>query len=40
MSPRMGPILSMVGFEVVKRNWGWFLALRNCADYPGHDRTG
>jgi uncharacterized membrane protein HdeD (DUF308 family) len=27
MSPRMGPILSMVGFDVVQRNWGWFLAL-------------
>ena len=27
MSPRTGPILSLVGFDVVKRNWGWFLAL-------------
>jgi uncharacterized membrane protein HdeD (DUF308 family) len=23
----MGPILSAVGFDVVQRNWGWFLAL-------------
>ena len=27
MSPRVGRILSMVGFDVVQRNWGWFLAL-------------
>jgi uncharacterized membrane protein HdeD (DUF308 family) len=27
MSPRMGPILTHVGFETVQRNWGWFLAL-------------
>lgn len=27
MSPRVGPILSMVGLDVVRRNWGWFLAL-------------
>ena len=27
MSPRMGPIISLVGFDVVQRNWGWFLAL-------------
>ena len=27
MSPRTGPILSMVGLDVVQRNWGWFLAL-------------
>jgi len=27
MSPRMGQILSKVGFDVVQRNWGWFLAL-------------
>lgn len=27
MSPRMGQILSSVGFDVVRRNWGWFLAL-------------
>jgi len=27
MSPRVGPILSMVGLDVVQRNWGWFLAL-------------
>ena len=27
MSPRAGRILSMVGFDVVQRNWGWFLAL-------------
>ncbi len=27
MSPRTGPILSMIGFDVVQRNWGWFLAL-------------
>jgi uncharacterized membrane protein HdeD (DUF308 family) len=27
MSPRTGRILSMVGFDIVQRNWGWFLAL-------------
>jgi uncharacterized membrane protein HdeD (DUF308 family) len=27
MSPRTGPVLSLVGFDVVQRNWGWFLAL-------------
>lgn len=27
MSPRTGSILSAVGFDVVQRNWGWFLAL-------------
>jgi len=27
MSPRAGRILSVVGLEVVQRNWGWFLAL-------------
>ena len=27
MSPRTGSIVSMVGFDVVHRNWGWFLAL-------------
>ena len=27
MSPRAGHVLSMVGFDVVQRNWGWFLAL-------------
>lgn len=26
MSPRTGSILSTVGFDVVQRNWGWFLA--------------
>src|SRR5262245_30896527 len=27
MSPRIGPITALVGFDVVRRNWGWFLAL-------------
>ncbi len=27
MSPRMGPIVALVGFDTVQRNWGWFLAL-------------
>jgi uncharacterized membrane protein HdeD (DUF308 family) len=27
MSPRTGPLLSHVNFDVVQRNWGWFLAL-------------
>ncbi len=27
MSPRTGPIEALVGFTVVQRNWGWFLAL-------------
>jgi uncharacterized membrane protein HdeD (DUF308 family) len=27
MSPRMGHFVSWVGFDVVQRNWGWFLAL-------------
>jgi uncharacterized membrane protein HdeD (DUF308 family) len=26
MSPRAGSILSTVGFDVVQRNWAWFLA--------------
>ena len=30
MSPRMGPIISLVGFDVVQRNWGWFLRLELC----------
>lgn len=27
MSARLGRIISMVGWDVVQRNWGWFLAL-------------
>lgn len=27
MSTRVGPILSIVGLDVVRRNWGWFLGL-------------